>query len=451
MLAATVRLAGDLDLAEDCAQEAFASALVAWRRDGVPRSPGAWLTTTARNRARDAVRREGTLRRKLPLLVEAPEGDATGWSAADHDVPDVPDDRLRLVFTCCHPTLSPEAQVALTLRLVCGVPTPDVGRAFLVSEPTMAARITRAKKKIEAARIPYRVPNRSELPARLDSVLTTVHLLFGAGHTAPSGDDLLRTDLCERAVHLAGTLVGLLPAEPEARGLLGLLLLNHARRRARTDVEGRLVLLEDQDRTLWDRRLIALGLKLTAEALTAARPPGRFTLQAGIAGVHAAAASFAQTDWPRIVTLYDRLLALWDSPVVALNRAAAVSFLPAPDGGPQVALDAVDALAADPCLAGYPYLASTRADLLRRLGLRIVRALLAAHPDGLVVSEITAAVGVGGSSLSHHLERLRHERLVTVERQGTFLRYRVDVATARELATWFVGECCGDRIVLDAD
>lgn len=371
VLAATVRVAGDLDLAEDSAQEAYASALVAWRRDGVPRNPGAWLTTTARNRALDALRREGTLRRKLPLLVEPVEADATGGSAAsraDHDVPAVPDDRLRLVFTCCHPTLSPEAQVALTLRLVCGVPTADVARAFLVSEATMAARITRAKKKIGAARIPYRVPGRAELPARLDSVLTTVHLLFGAGHTAPSGDDLLRTDLCDRAVDLARTLVGLLPAEPEARGLLGLLLLNHARRRARTDAEGRLVLLEDQDRTRWDPRLIALGLKLTAEALTATRAPGRFALQAGIAGVHAAAPSFAQTDWPRVVTLYDRLLAVWDSPVVALNRAVAVSFLPAPDGGPQVALDAVDALDGDPRLAGYPYLASTRADLLRRLG-----------------------------------------------------------------------------------
>jgi RNA polymerase sigma-70 factor, ECF subfamily len=371
VLAATVRVAGDLDLAEDCAQEAYASALVAWRRDGVPRSPGAWLTTTARNRAVDARRREGTLRRKLPLLVEPVEADATGRSAAalaDRGVPDVPDDRLRLVFTCCHPTLSPEAQVALTLRLVCGVATPDVARAFLVSEPTMAARITRAKKKIEAARIPFRIPDRSQLPARLDSVLTTVHLLFGAGHTAPSGDDLMRTDLCERAVDLARTLVGLLPAEPEARGLLGLLLLNHARRRARTDAEGRLVLLEDQDRTRWDPRLIALGLKLTAEALTATPVPGRFALQAGIAGVHAAAPSFTQTDWPRVVSLYDRLLAVWDSPVVALNRAAAVSFLAAPDGGPRIALDAVDALAGNPRLAGYPYLASTRADLLRRLG-----------------------------------------------------------------------------------
>ncbi len=369
MLAATVRVTGDLDLAEDCAQEAYASALVAWRRDGVPRTPGAWLTTAARNRALDVLRREGTLRRKLPLLVEPVEGDATGRSVeGEHGDPEVPDDRLRLVFTCCHPTLSVEAQVALTLRLVCGVPTPDVARAFLVGEPTMAARITRAKKKIAAARIPYRVPGRAELPERLDSVLTTVHLLFGAGHTAASGEELLRSELCERAVDLARTLVGLLPAEPEARGLLGLLLLNHARRHARTDGEGRLVLLADQDRTRWDPRLIALGLKLTAEALTATAAPGRFTLQAAIAGVHAAAPSFDRTDWPRVVLLYDRLLAVWDSPVVALNRAVAVSFLPEPDGGPQVALGVVQALDGDPRLAGYPYLAATRADLLRRLG-----------------------------------------------------------------------------------
>ncbi|WP_198955391.1 RNA polymerase sigma factor [Kineosporia sp. R_H_3] len=371
VLAATVRVAGDLDLAEECAQEAYVSALAAWQRDGVPRSPGAWLTTAARHKALDALRRASTLRRKLPLLVEPVEADATG-RAADQvlDAADggVPDDRLRLLFTCCHPALAPEAQVALTLRLVCGVPTPDVARAFLVPEATMAARITRAKKKIQGARIPYRVPAAAELPERLDSVLTVVHLLFSTGHTAPSGDALVRDDLCERAVDLARTVVALLPAEPEARGLLGLLLLTHARRHARTDPEGRLVLLEDQDRGRWDPVLVSLGLKLTAEALTAGPAPGRFALQAAIAGVHAAAPTFAGTQWDRVVGLYDRLLAVWDSPVVALNRAAAVAFLPAPDGGPEVALAAVDALAADARLAGYPYLPAARADLLRRLG-----------------------------------------------------------------------------------
>ena len=376
VLAATVRVTGDLDVAQECAQEAYVSAIEAWQRDGVPRSPGAWLTTVARNRALDVVRREATLRRKLPLLVEPVEADATGSAGGpgdtdDSDDPDgeaaVPDDRLRLLFTCCHPALPEEARVALTLRLVCGVPTPDVARAFLVAEPTMAARITRAKKKITAARIPYRVPAPADLPERLDSVLTVVHLLFTAGHTAPSGDVRVRDDLCERAVDLARLVVHLLPGEPEARGLLGLLLLTHARRRARTD-DGRRVLLEDQDRSRWDPVLVAYGLKLTAEALTATPRPGRFALQAAIAGVHTAADSFAATDWPRVVTLYDRLLAVWDSPVVALNRAAAVAFLPPPAGGPLVALREIDSLATDPRLAGYPYLPAARADLLRRLG-----------------------------------------------------------------------------------
>ncbi len=376
VLAATVRVTRDIDLAEECAQEAYVSALAAWRRDGVPRSPGAWLTTTARNKAIDALRREGTLRRKLPLLVEPIEADAVGRAAgdaadaadaADTTGPHVPDDRLRLVFTCCHPALAPEAQVALTLRLVCGVPTPDVARAFLVSESTMAARITRAKKKIQSAGIPYRVPDRAERPERLDSVLTTVHLLYSTGHAAPSGDSLIREDLCRRAIDLASTLVALLPDQPEARGLFGLLMLSHARRGARTDGAGRLVLLEDQDRTQWDSTQVALGLKLTAEALTLGREPGRFALQAAIAGVHAAAPDFASTDWPRVVALYERLLTVWESPVVALNRAAARSFLPGPDGGPRPALEEIDALAADPRLAGYPYLPAARADLLRRL------------------------------------------------------------------------------------
>ena len=364
VLAATVRVTGDLDLAEECAQEAYVAALAAWPRDGVPRSPGAWLTTAARNRALDIVRRATTLRRKLPLLVEPVDSS----EAPSDEAASVPDDRLRLLFTCCHPALPEEARVALTLRLVCGVPTADVAHAFLVPEPTMAARITRAKKKIAAARIPYRVPSAAELPARLDSVLTVVHLLFSTGHTAPSGEALVRDDLCERAVDLARLVVHLLPHEPEARGLLGLLLLTHARRRARTDEAGRPVLLEDQDRSLWDPVLVSLGLSQAASALTASPAPGRFALQAAIAGVHAAAPSFSQTDWPRIVVLYDRLLAVWDSPVVALNRAAALAFLPAPDGGPAVALREIDSLATDPRLAGYVYLPAARADLLRRLG-----------------------------------------------------------------------------------
>lgn len=354
VLSATVRVAGDLDVAEECAQEAYVSALQAWTRDGIPERPGAWLTTAARNRALDRLRRDVTLRRKLPLLVEpataVPNDPADDW-------PDtaVPDDRLRLVFTCCHPTLAPEARVALTLRLVCGVPTPDVARAFLVSESTMAARITRAKKKISEARIPYRVPGQAELPERLDSVLTAVHLLFSTGHTAGEGSALIREELCDRAVHLARTLAALLPEQAETRGLLGLLLLTDARRHARADEQGRLVLLGDQDRTRWDQHAVLEGLTVTAGAL-ASGPPGRFTLQAAIAGVHAMAPSLEQTDWPRVVHLYDLLLAVWNTPVVALNRAAAVAFA----DGPAAALPLLDELATDPRLADYPYLPATR-------------------------------------------------------------------------------------------
>jgi RNA polymerase sigma-70 factor (ECF subfamily) len=357
VLAATVRVAGDLDLAQECAQEAYVAALQTWTERGIPTSPGAWLTTTARRKALDAVRRDATLRRKLPLLIE-PE--AAAEPAEEHDVPD---DRLRLVFTCCHPALAPEAQVALTLRLVCGVETAEIARAFLVPEATMAARITRAKKKIAAARIPYRVPTADELPERLDPVLTTVHLLFTAGHTSPTGDELVQPELVDRAVALARTLVELLPGEPEARGLLGLLLLTDARRSTRVGDDGRLLRLEEQDRFKWDAAALTEGLRHTAEALTTGGA-GRFTLQAAIAGVHAAAPRASDTDWPRIVRLYDALLRVWDSPVVALNRAVAVSF--ATGAGP--ALELVDELARDGRLSAYAYLPATRAHLLRELG-----------------------------------------------------------------------------------
>ncbi|MDT7547319.1 MAG: hypothetical protein QOE99_3429 [Actinomycetota bacterium] len=356
VLAATVRVTGDLDLAEECAQEAYVAALTTWGERGIPASPGAWLTTTARRKALDRLRRDATLRRKLPLLVEPEEATQPAAEA-------VPDDRLRLLFTCCHPALSPEAQVALTLRLVCGVQTAEVASAFLVPEPTMAARITRAKKKIADARIPYRVPDPAELPDRLDPVLTAVHLLFTTGHTAPSGDALVRSDLVDRALALARTLVELLPGEPEVRGLLGLLLLTSARDATRASADGSLVRLEDQDRTRWDQAAITEGLRHTAEALTTGGA-GRFTLQAAIAGVHAAAPRAEDTDWPRIVALYDALLLVWDSPVVALNRAVAVSFV----AGPAVAIELVDELARDGRLSSYAYLPATRAHLLRELG-----------------------------------------------------------------------------------
>ncbi|MFI7280834.1 RNA polymerase sigma factor [Micromonospora chersina] len=358
VLAATARVAGDLDVAEECVQDAYLAALAAWARDGVPDKPGAWLTATAKRKALDVLRREKVFRSKMPLLVEPAEAEMTEEPGGDA----VPDDRLRLVFTCCHPALAREAQVALTLRLVCGVATGDIARAFLVTETTMAARVTRAKKKIAAARIPYRVPDAAELPERLDAVLTVIHLLFTTGHTAPTGAGLVRADLVDRAVHLTRMLLALMPDEPEVRGLLALLLLTDARRATRTDADGRLLVLEEQDRSRWDRAAIAEGNTLVLGAFRTGRV-GRYALQAAIASLHAVASSYAATDWPQVVRLYDELLKRWPSPVVALNRAVAVSMV----DGPAAALAEVDALAADPHLAGYHYLPAIRADLLRRL------------------------------------------------------------------------------------
>jgi RNA polymerase sigma-70 factor (ECF subfamily) len=358
VLAATVRLTRDLDAAEESVQDAYVAALQAWARDGVPDRPGAWLTTAARRNALNMMARRQTLQAKLPLLLE-PEGTEMPEPTGDA----IPDDRLRLVFTCCHPALSREAQVALTLRLVCGVATADIAHAFLVAEPTMAARLTRAKKKIAAAGIPYVVPGPDDLPARLDAVLTVVHLLSTTGHTAPSGDALVRVELADRALDLARILRLLLPADRETAGLLALLLVHQARRATRTDAQGRLLRLEEQDRSVWDRELIAEADRLVVAALRAG-PPGRFTLQAAIAALHAQAPSHADTDWPQILTLYDELLRVWPSPVVALNRAVAVAMV----DGPGTALEEIEALERDGRLAGYRYLPATKADLLRRLG-----------------------------------------------------------------------------------
>jgi RNA polymerase sigma-70 factor, ECF subfamily len=360
VLAATARVARDLDLAEECVQEAYAAALSAWARDGVPRKPAAWLTTAAKRKALDALRRGQTLRSKLPLLVEPDEP-----HDADMDDPTnaVPDDRRRLIFTCCHPALSKEAQVALTLRLICGVSTADIARAFLVSETTMAARLTRAKKKISAARIPYRVPEAHELPERLDAVLTTIHLLYTTGHTAPSGEHLVRGDLVERALDLARMLRDLMPDEREVWGLLALLLVTDARRSTRTDDHGRLLLLEEQDRSAWDQSAIEEGHQLVVDALRGGNP-GRYALQAAIAALHAVAPSFDETDWPQVLTIYDELLRVWPSPVVALNRAVAVAMV----RGPEAGLDEIESLEREGRLSGYRYLPATKADLLRRLG-----------------------------------------------------------------------------------
>ena len=361
VLAATARVAGDFDLAEECVQDAYVAALDTWTRDGIPAKPGAWLTATAKRKAIDTLRRRQVFRTKMPLLVEPDEADMDNFNEPDA----VPDDRLRLIFTCCHPALAREAQVALTLRLVCGVSTGDIARAFLVTEPTMAARLTRAKKKIAAARIPYRVPGASELPERLDAVLSTVHLLYTTGHTSPSGADLVRADLVDRSLHLARMLLSLMPDEAEVRGLLALLLLTDARRATRVDARGRLLVLEDQDRSRWDKAFIDEGSRLVVDSFRTGRV-GRYALQAAIASLHALAPSSAQTDWRQVVGLYDQLLAEWPSPVVELNRAVAVSMV----DGPEAALEVVALLATDDRLAGYHYLPAVRADLLRRLDRR---------------------------------------------------------------------------------
>ena len=358
MLAATVRVTRDLDAAEEAVQDAYVQALSTWVDDGVPAKPGAWLTTVARRNALNALRRRRTLATKLPLLLEP---DVAEPHEPDTDA--IPDDRLRLVFTCCHPALSPEAQVALTLRLVCGVATPDIAQAFLVAEATMAARLTRAKKKIAAARIPYAVPSADELPARVDAVLTVIHLLYATGHAAHSGADLVRDELTGRALDLARMLRVLLPLEREAAGLLALLLVHEARRATRTDPDGRLVRLAEQDRSAWDREVIAEADRLLVRTLRTG-PPGRFTVQAAIAALHAQAPSYDATDWPQILALYDELLRIWPSPVVALNRAVALAMV----AGPEPALAEVEALERDGRLAGYRYLPSTKADLLHRLG-----------------------------------------------------------------------------------
>jgi RNA polymerase sigma-70 factor, ECF subfamily len=372
VLAVTARLAGgDVDLAEEATQEAFVAALETWGERGIPNNPGAWLTQTAKRRLLDRLRRDATLRRKLPLLLDPStqvvDDDAALADGSEQTV--IPDDRLRLVFTCCHPSLSMEARTALTLRLVCGLTTDEIAHAFLVSEPTMAARLTRAKKKISAAGIPYRIPDRADLDERLDGVLTVIHLAFTAGHTATEGDDVVRVDLVERALDLATVVAALLPDEPEALGLLSLLELTDARRAARIDDAGDLVLLEDQDRARWDASKIARGSALLDRALLLTgpdRPPGRFLMQAAAAGVHSEAASFDTTDWVALVGLYEQLERIWPSPVVTVNRAVALSFA----AGPEAGLRLLDPLMDDPRLATYHYLPAARADLLRRLDRR---------------------------------------------------------------------------------
>jgi RNA polymerase sigma-70 factor (ECF subfamily) len=382
VVASLARSYGDLDLAEDSAAEAFAVALERWGRSGVPDNPGAWLLTTARNKALDRLRRESTRADRQAAAHQLLEARA----AASDDLPGtgtVDDDRLRLVFTCCHPALAPEAQVALTLRLIAGLTTAEVARAFLVPEPTMAQRLVRAKRKIATANIPYRVPAAPDLPDRLAAVLAVIYLVFREGYAPSGGDELVRGPLRDEAVRLARLVVELLPDEGEAMGLLGLLLLHDSRRATRVDERGDVVLLADQDRTRWDRGAIREGVGLAARALHRGR--GRYALQAGIAACHAAAPTAADTDWRAIASLYGELARVDPSPAVELNRAVAVAEVDGPGAG-LVVIDALAATEAGAALARTSHLFhAARADLLRRLDRRDEAAsaygdALARHP-----------------------------------------------------------------------
>jgi len=360
VLATLIRLLGDFDIAEEALHDAFNTALEQWPRDGVPANPRAWLVSTGRFKAIDTIRRRARfepLRNNIETRLAADGADPAAW-----DNESVEDDRLRLIFTCCHPALSPDAQVAMTLREVCGLTTEEVARAFLSSPPTVAQRIVRAKAKIRNARIPYEIPSANDLPDRLDAVLRVVYLVFNEGYSASSGASLTRHDLSSEAIRLGCLLLELLP-EPEAVGLLALMLLQESRRAARTSPSGDLVLLEDQDRSLWNREYIKEGLALVQRALSSRRF-GSYTLQAAIAAVHAEASSAAATDWTQIVGLYDVLMRAEPSPVVELNRAVAVAMR----DGPAAGLSLIDAILARGDLGNYHLAHAARADLCRRLG-----------------------------------------------------------------------------------
>jgi RNA polymerase sigma-70 factor (ECF subfamily) len=373
-VATLARLLGNIDLAEDAVQEAFAVALERWASDGLPPNPGGWIVTTARNKALDRLRRESTRSGREAAAVAL-----IGEPEPELEVGPVADDQLRLIFTCCHPALAQEARIALTLRLIAGLQTPEIARAFLVPEPTIAQRLVRAKRKIRDAGIPYRIPRDHELPQRLPDVLAVLYLVFNEGYTASAGDGLTRQDLGAEAIRLARLLHELMPDEPEASGLLALLLLTESRRAARTTQAGGLVLLADQDRTRWDSELIAEGQGIVRACLRR-NQPGPYQIQAAIAAVHSDAREAALTDWRQILALYDQLAAIAPTPVVALNRAVALAEV----GGPAAALEVVDGLP----LAEYHLYHATRADLLRRLN-RAAEAA-AAYDEAIALAENAA-------------------------------------------------------------
>jgi RNA polymerase sigma-70 factor (ECF subfamily) len=361
IVATLIRLVGDFDVAEEAAQEGFAAAVAQWPASGVPEFPRAWIIQTARHKAIDRIRRQTRFEQQVEAYTAS--GLAPSASETPDDPGEIPDDLLRLIFTCCHPAIALEAQVALTLRTLCGLETDEIARAFLVPVPTMAQRLVRAKAKIRDARIPYAVPETKDMPGRLDAVLTVIYLVFTEGYAATRGQALVRTDLCAEAIRLARVLRTLLmPPQSELTGLLALMLLHDARRGARVDEAGDLVLLENQDRTRWNHAQIAEALPLVDEALGGGR--GTFALQAAIAALHCQAARAEETDWRQIVRLYGLLEQVQPSPVVSLNRAAAVAMVE----GPERALELVDALAESGVLDRYHLLHSARADLLRRLG-----------------------------------------------------------------------------------